>query len=80
MFEAGWTKCPNPEFQRGVGNGIQMDCPDGTSAIEAQWGTALALYSTSITMVRRYRVKAMFLCLGYNMFTLITLKKQGKVA
>jgi len=30
--------------------------------------------------VRRYRVKAMFLCLGYNMLTLITLKKQGRVA
>ena len=35
---------------------------------------------TFVTMVRRYRVKAMFLCLGYNTLTLITLKKQGKVA
>jgi hypothetical protein len=35
---------------------------------------------TFVTMVRRYRVKAMFLCLGYNMLTLITLKKQGRVA
>ena len=35
---------------------------------------------TFVTMVRRYRVKAMFLCLGYNMLTLITLRKQGKVA
>jgi IS5 family transposase len=25
-------------------------------------------------------IKAMFLCLGYNMLTLITLKKQGRVA
>ena len=35
---------------------------------------------TFVTMVRRYRVKAMFLCLGYNMLTMITLKKQGKIA
>jgi IS5 family transposase len=35
---------------------------------------------TFVTMVRRYRVKAMFLCLGYNMLTLITLKKQGRIA
>jgi IS5 family transposase len=35
---------------------------------------------TFVTMVRRYRVKAMFLCLGYNMLTLLTLKKQGKLA
>jgi IS5 family transposase len=35
---------------------------------------------TFVTMVRRYRVKAMFLCLGYNMLTLLTLKKQGKIA
>ncbi len=35
---------------------------------------------TFVTMVRRYRVKAMFLCLGYNMPTMITPKKQGKIA
>ena len=35
---------------------------------------------TFVTMVRRYRVKAMFLCLGYNMLTMITLKKQVKIA
>ena len=35
---------------------------------------------TFVTMVRRYRVKAMFLCLGYNMLTMITLKKQGTIA
>ena len=35
---------------------------------------------TFVTMVRRYRVKAMFLCLGYNMLTMITLKKQGRIA
>ena len=35
---------------------------------------------TFVTMVRRYRVKAMFLCLGYNMLTMVTLKKQDKVA
>ena len=34
---------------------------------------------TFVTMVRRYRVKAMFLCLGYNMLTLITLKRRGKI-
>ena len=35
---------------------------------------------TLVTMVRRCRVKAMFLCLGYNALTMITLKKQGKIA
>lgn len=35
---------------------------------------------TFVTMIRRYRVKAMFLCLGYNTLTLITLKRQGKIA
>ena len=35
---------------------------------------------TFVTMVRRYRVKAMFLCLGYNALIMITLKKQGKIA
>ena len=35
---------------------------------------------TFVTMVRRCRVKAMFLCLGYNMLTMITLKNQGKIA
>ena len=33
-----------------------------------------------VTMVRRYRVRAMFLCVGYNALTMITLKKQGKIA
>ncbi len=33
-----------------------------------------------VTMVRRVRVKATFLCLGYNLLTLLTLKKQGKIA
>jgi IS5 family transposase len=32
-----------------------------------------------VTIVRRYRVKAMFLCPGYNMLTMITLKKQSKI-
>ena len=35
---------------------------------------------TFVIMVRRYRVKAMFLCLGYNMLTMITLKKQSRIA
>lgn len=35
---------------------------------------------TFVTMIRRYRVKAMFMCLGYNALTMITLKKQGKIA
>ncbi len=34
---------------------------------------------TFVTIVRRYRVKAMFLCLGYNALTMITLKIQGKM-
>lgn len=33
-----------------------------------------------VTMVRRVRVKATFMCIGYNLMTMITLKKQGKVA
>ncbi len=33
-----------------------------------------------VTMIRRVRVKATFMCLGYNLMTLLTLKKQGKVA
>ena len=35
---------------------------------------------TYVTMVRRYRVKAMFLCLDHNMPTMITPKKQNKKA
>ena len=35
---------------------------------------------TFATMVKRCRVRAMFLCLGYNVLTMITLKKQGKIA
>ena len=33
-----------------------------------------------VTMIRRVRVKAAFLCLGYNLLTLLTLKKQGRTA
>ncbi|WP_010917667.1 IS5/IS1182 family transposase [Thermoplasma volcanium] len=33
-----------------------------------------------VTMVRRVRVKSMFMCLGYNLMTLLSLKKQGKIA
>ena len=33
-----------------------------------------------VTMIRRVRVKATFMCLGYNLMTMITLKKQGKIA
>ena len=33
-----------------------------------------------VTMVRRVRVKSMLMCLGYNLLTLLTLKKQGKIA
>jgi IS5 family transposase len=35
---------------------------------------------TFVSMMRRYMVKAMSLCLGYNMLTMITLKKQGEIA
>jgi IS5 family transposase len=33
-----------------------------------------------VTMVRRVRVKAMFRCFCYNLFTLMNLKKRGKIA
>ncbi len=33
-----------------------------------------------VTMVRRVRVKMMFRCLCYNLFTLMNLKKHGKIA
>ncbi|MHB8360150.1 MAG: IS5 family transposase [Thermoplasmataceae archaeon] len=33
-----------------------------------------------VTMVRRVRVKAMFKCFCYNLFTLMNLKKRGKIA
>ncbi len=33
-----------------------------------------------VTMIRRVRVKAAFLCLGYNLMTILTLRKQGKIA
>lgn len=33
-----------------------------------------------VTMIRRVRVKAAFFCLGYNLFTILTLRKQGKIA
>ncbi len=32
-----------------------------------------------VTMIRRIRVKAMFSCLGYNLLTLFSMKKSGKV-
>ena len=32
-----------------------------------------------VTMIRRIRVKAMFSCLGYNLLTLLSMKKSGKV-
>ena len=33
-----------------------------------------------VTMTRRTRVKAAFMCLGYNLLTLISLEKSGKIA
>ena len=33
-----------------------------------------------VTMTRRTRVKAAFMCLGYNLLTLVSLEKKGKVA
>lgn len=33
-----------------------------------------------VTMVRRVRVKETFMCIGYNLLTLLTLKNQGKIA
>ncbi|EQD55246.1 transposase IS4 family protein, partial [mine drainage metagenome] len=33
-----------------------------------------------VTMIRRVRVKATFMCPGYNLLTLLTLKKQGRIA
>ena len=33
-----------------------------------------------VTMVRRVRVKAMFLCLGYNIITLLAMKKRRETA
>ena len=33
-----------------------------------------------VTMIRRTRVKAAFMCLGYNLLTLVSLEKKGKVA
>ncbi len=33
-----------------------------------------------VTMIRRVRVKAMFMCLGYNLFTLLSMKNRGKIA
>jgi IS5 family transposase len=33
-----------------------------------------------VTMIRRTRVKAAFMCLGYNLLTLVSLEKNGKVA
>lgn len=35
---------------------------------------------TFVTMIRRVRVKETFACIGYNLLTLLTLKKQGKIA
>ncbi|MEM0136368.1 MAG: IS5/IS1182 family transposase, partial [Thermoplasmatales archaeon] len=33
-----------------------------------------------VTMVRRERVKAAFLCIGYNLFTLLSMKNKGRIA
>ena len=33
-----------------------------------------------VTMIRRTRVKAAFMCLGYNLLTLVSLEKKGNVA
>ena len=33
-----------------------------------------------VTMVRRVRVKMMFRCLCYNLFTLVNLNKRGRLA
>ena len=33
-----------------------------------------------VTMIRRTRVKAAFMCLGYNLLTIVSLEKKGKVA
>ncbi|MHB8396460.1 MAG: IS5/IS1182 family transposase, partial [Thermoplasmataceae archaeon] len=33
-----------------------------------------------VTMVRRVRVKAMFLCLGYNIITLLAMKERHEAA
>ena len=35
---------------------------------------------TYVTTVPRVRVKAMFLCLGHNLFNLLSLKRRGKIA
>jgi hypothetical protein len=34
----------------------------------------------NVTTIRRVRVKATFICLGYNALTLLSLKKRGKIA
>ena len=33
-----------------------------------------------VTMIRRVRVKAAFMCLGYNLLTIISMEKKGKIA
>ncbi len=35
---------------------------------------------TFVTTVSRVRVKAMFMCLGHNLFNLLSLKKREKIA
>ncbi len=35
---------------------------------------------TFVTMTRKVRVKAIFMYSGYNLLTILTLKKQGKMA
>jgi IS5 family transposase len=33
-----------------------------------------------VTMIRRVRVNATFMCLGYNLLTLVSMEKNGKIA
>ncbi|MHB1470582.1 MAG: hypothetical protein ACYCSA_00425 [Thermoplasmataceae archaeon] len=35
---------------------------------------------TLVTMIRKVRVKETFACIGYNLLTLLTLRRQGRVA
>ncbi|MEM3192977.1 MAG: hypothetical protein QW292_13020, partial [Candidatus Parvarchaeota archaeon] len=35
---------------------------------------------TLVTLSRRVRVKAAFLCIGYNLFTLLSMKNKGRIA
>ena len=33
-----------------------------------------------VTMVRRVRMRATFMCIGYNLLTLVSLEKEGRMA